>query len=163
MKKLFVIFILLLSLVMNPSNANESDEFQGFKIKMDEDLYEQKKEIYIRGSFSIFVNCGSQYAIWGQFPQAIRYKLKDLDSDTLYQSINMELSISWDGNQVYEDYAKMPCNKIITESFHENLHNIYFENAPDNPIKYYEVQAEYMNFVSEWIKIDNKPIQLKKL
>jgi hypothetical protein len=157
-----VIIFLFTSITMNSSQADQTTEnVEGLTIQLDESLYQQDKQIHIKGVFGIFVNCGSQYAIWGQFPQVIRYKLKDLDSGIVYQSINRELSISWNGNSVYEEYAQKPCNKIVTEYFSESLQEIYFENKPQTSIKNYMLQAEYMNFVSEWVSIENKPIQLK--
>lgn len=161
MNNRFILLTLLLGFNMSSLQAKPTENGEGLTIELDEFLYQQEKQIYIKGVFGIFVNCGSQYAIWGQFPQVIRYKLKDLDSGIVYQSINRELSISWNGNQVYEEYAKKPCNKIITEQFSENLQEIYFENASKMSVKNYMLQAEYMNFVSAWIKIENKPIQLK--
>jgi hypothetical protein len=142
--------------------TKNSSEFQGLKIRLDETEYQQNKQIHIRGSFSLFVNCGSQYAIWGQFPQSLTYKIKNLDSDVVYQSINRELSISWNGNDVYENYAQQPCNQIVTQEFSENLQDIPFIDAGKEALNNFAVQVEYMNFVSDWLVVKGKMLDLKK-
>lgn len=131
----------------NVSGANKMDEQksidEGFSIKFDRVGYENSKDIIVSGSFSIFVNCGSQYALWHQFPAGIRFTVKDLDSDAEYLSANTELSISWDGNQIYEEYAKMPCNTAVGEDFSMVLNDMYFERGPNKEIVNFELRAAY--------------------
>lgn len=79
---------------------------QGSNIKFDSVKYKQTKTIIVNGVLSIFVNCGSQYALWYQFPRVIKYALKDLDSGNVYNSESNALSTSHDGNQIHEQYAK---------------------------------------------------------
>lgn len=159
--KLTIMFVFM-SIAMNSSQADQPTEnIEGLTIQLDESLYQQEKQIHIKGIFGIFVNCGSQYAIWGQFPQVINYKVKDLDSGAIYISINREMSISWSGNSVYEEFSRKPCNEIVSEAFEEDLQNLYFKEVPEKTIYRYAVQAEYMKFVSDWLTIENKPIKLK--
>jgi len=68
---------------------------QGLVISFDGNV--QRTRIEIHGTYSTFVNCGSQYATWHQFPSAICYAIRDLDSGEIYLSINNELSISPSG------------------------------------------------------------------
>ncbi len=140
--------------------ANNHDG-QGLTIRLDEKTSSDNQAIYLSGKFSVFVNCGSQYAIWGQFPQVINYKVKDLDSGTIYTSINREMSISWNGNSVYEEYSRQPCNQIVSEVFVEDLQNLYFREGAEKSPSRYAMQAGFMEFYSEWLTIENKPIKLK--
>lgn len=116
---------------------------QGLNLVFDDALYKKTKDIRVNGVFSIFVNCGSQYALWYQFPASIRYTLTDLDSGAIYFSVDNELSISWSDNQVYEAYAKEPCNQIISKTFSVLLNDIYFQNVPRKKINHFKLQAEY--------------------
>lgn len=160
MKVLLAIVIFLSGFCMNTSASDDKGR-QGLTIQLDAKKHSDTQGIYLSGSFSVFVNCGSQYAIWGQFPQVINYKLKDLESGVIYTSINREMSISWNGNSVYEEYSHKPCNQIISEEFVENLQDLYFTHSPKHSITRYSVQADYMGFVSDWLTIENKPIRLK--
>ena len=119
-------------------------------------------EIIISGSYTTFVNCGSQYAIWHQFPGAIHYTIKDLESGEVYASINNELSISPSGSQIYDEYAKKECGKVVTEKFSIVLNDVYFLNPPATSIKNFELSCRYYNDPSNTIKISNKSIYLKQ-
>lgn len=143
------------------ARAEMMDEYQGLKIQFDESSYKETNEIKIHGALSTFTNCGSQYAIWYQFPSAIRYTLKDLDSGKTYQSIDNELSISWDGNDVYEEYAKKPCNQIIEEKFSVSLKDIYFIDPTIKEIKNFELTAYYAGHQSSPLVFKRKPLVLK--
>jgi len=120
-----------------------------------------RAKIEIHGTYSVFVNCGSQYAIWYQFPSAIRYTIKDLDSGNVYLSIDNELSISQSGNQVYDEYSKKECGKVVAENFSITLSDIYFINPPKQPLKNVEISCRYYNDVSNSVKILNKSLFLK--
>lgn len=126
----------------NLSNAH------GLSIWFDNSTYEERKDIVIHGNLSTFVNCGSQYAIWHQFPEAIKFTLQNLDSGEVYFSGGGELSISWDGNQVYEAYAKEPCNEVVSKFFSISLNSIYFRDLPKNTVKNFKLQAEYVGHTS---------------
>ncbi len=119
-----------------------------FEIEVSTDDFKTNGEIIINGELSIFVNCGSQYAIWYQFPETIQYTLKNIDTEDIFRSIDNERSISWNGNEVYDHYAKEPCNKIVTQRFSVFLKNIYFINPPENPIENFELTASYLGETS---------------
>ncbi len=134
------------------------------------------KAINITGSLVTFVNCGSQYAIWSQFPQVIRYALTDLDTYTVYQSVDNELSISWQGNSVYERYAKKPCDQLVTKNFSVNLQDVYFIDPPKNrnknkttgntksinvEISNFTLQAYYLAYKSKPLLFNETPLTLK--
>lgn len=150
-------FILMSVMFGSIAKAESMSDFEGFKIQFDESEYREVKAIEIRGAFATFVKCGSQYAIWSQFPGAIRYSLKDLDSNKIYQSANGELSISWDGSQVYDEYAKMPCDKVIEKEFSTALNDIYFVDSPKKAIRNFELHADYAGHTSNVIVFDKRP------
>jgi REP element-mobilizing transposase RayT len=155
----FILATIMFSLIAKAENMSASEEF---KIQFDESKYADTKEFVIHGAFTTFVNCGSQYAIWFQFPDAVRYTLKDLDSGEVYQSINRELSISRDGNQVYDEYAKTPCNKVIEKEFSVALSDVYFMNSPKKAIKNFELHADYAGHKSNTILFKVRPFFLKE-
>ena len=132
---------------------------QGLIISFDESV--DQTQIEIHGTYTTFVNCGSQYAIWHQFPSAIRYAIKDLDSGEIYLSINNELSISPSDNQIYEAYSKKECGKVVSESFSVVLNDIYFVSSPKTPIKNLEISCSYYNTPSNSVKILNASLLLK--
>ena len=132
---------------------------QGLVISFDGNV--QRTQIEIHGTYNTFVNCGSQYAIWHQFPSAIRYAIKDIDSGEIYMSINNELSISPSGNQIYEAYSKKECGKVVSESFSMILSDIYFVSPPKTPIKNLEISCSYYNTRSNAVKILNTSLLLK--
>ena len=111
------------------------DKYQGLKIEFNRYMYKESTEIEISGALSVFVNCGSQYAIWSQFPSVIRYTVTDLDSKAVYQSVDNELSISLNGNNIYDEYAGKPCNKIVEENFSIKLADVYFIDPPKKEIR----------------------------
>ncbi len=116
----------------------------------------------MEGDFSVFVNCGSQYAIWYQFPNAIIYTIKDLDSGRIYESVNFELSISHSGNSVYAQYAEFPCDGIVTEKFETVISDIYFDDPPFEEIKNNEIAAHYLGCDSNTLIVLNKQVKLKR-
>ncbi|MET0355327.1 MAG: hypothetical protein ABW044_01050 [Cellvibrio sp.] len=145
---------------MNDVINSSAELNRDLRISFDEKSYTEKNEIRLNGSYSTFVNCGSQYAIWYQFPKAIRYTVKDLDSGEVYMSIDNQLSISHSGNQIYETYSKKDCGKVVTESFSVSLNDIYFIK-PAAVLKNIEVSCSYFNHPSNVVKILNKSIRLK--
>lgn len=143
------------------ARAEMMDEYQGLKIQFDESRYKETNEIKVHDALSTFVNCGSQYAIWYQFPSAIRYTLKNLDSGKVYHSIDNELSISLSGNSIYEEYSKKPCNKIVEEKFSVSLKDIYFIDPTTKEIKNFKLYADYAGHKSSPLVFMNKPLVLK--
>lgn len=115
-----------LTLISLSMEAKCMDNYQGLKLDIDTGAVNETGDVVINGELSVFVKCGSQYAIWHQFPESITYTLKDLATGETFISSNNELSISWNGNEVYDEYAEKPCNKIITEKFTVFLNSIYF-------------------------------------
>ena len=136
------------------------DDYQGLIIDVTTDDLEGEDEIQINGQLSIFVNPGSQYAIWSQFPDSVLYTLKDLDNGETYESHDTELSISWDGNGVYDMYSDRPCNRIITEEFSTLLTDINFRNPPKTPLVNFELQASYLGHSSNSVTINNASVSL---
>lgn len=136
------------------------EEPQGLTIRFDENWYKKEKEIKIDGVLSTFINCGSQYAILYQFPRGIRFMIKDLHTGKVYKSLNPEISYTHHGNQIYDRYSKMPCNKVVSEEFSIKLESIYFSEPPENVISNFELTAEYSH-ESNKLTIKNTPIVLK--
>lgn len=130
-------------------------ENQGLEIYFDENRAGEKDKVLIHGTLSIFVNCGSQYAIWSQFPRNVRYVIKDLDTEEVFESIDEELSISWSGNDVYDNYAKEPCNKVVKKSFSIPLDTLYFINPPEK-LKNVELYAHCLGHRSASIFINTE-------
>lgn len=142
----------------------EAEEFgsgEGLTITIDQISSGEPKNIIIRGVLSTFVNCGSQYATWRQFPRAIRYTVKNLANADIYNSINMELSISESGNDIFDFYSKEPCDTVVSKDFSVSLNNIYFEKAPKAEIYKFELQAEYAGHRSNTVTLKDIPISLK--
>ncbi len=159
----FLTAIILTSIMFGSiAKADSMSDSKEFKIRFDESKYRETENIVIHGTFTTFVKCGSQYAIWNQFPGAVRYTLKDLDTNKTYQSVNTELSISWDGNQVYDEYAKMPCDKVIGKEFSVALNDVYFLDTPENAIENFELHAEYAGRTSNTIAAKNRQFLPKK-
>lgn len=140
--------------------ANEMNNDQGLKIVFDQELYNETKNFRVQGVLSTFVNCGSQYATWRQFPQAIQYKLINLVSGDIYISIDGTLSISESGNKIYDYYSKQPCNQVVSQDFFVDLNQIYFQNAPKSEILNFELQAEYVGHKSNILKFTKKPFHI---
>jgi hypothetical protein len=137
------------------------DSTEGLDLSLDQKSYDETGDIKIDGRLSTFVNCGSQYAMWRQFPRAIKYTLKDLDSGATYNSIDMTLSISEHGTDIYEKYRQQPCDQVVSKSFTVNLNEVFFKESPNQPIKNFELQAEYAGHISDTLKITNTSFQLK--
>ncbi len=157
----FSVFLLLLTLQLHSAMAKMSDT-KGLKIRLNEDQALDKNKVQIDGHFSTFVTCGSQYATWHQFPETINYTIKDLKTGETYQSIDNTLSISWDGNEVYEEYSNKPCDQIISEDFSVYIEDVYFIEAPENLIENFELTAEYFGYKSNTIVVNNSKLKLKK-
>ena len=147
------LFFIILSI-----GARELDDYQGINIETTESDLEQG--LNINGSISMFVNCGSQYSVWNQFPQTILYVLKDLNTGDIYKSNDTELSISESGNSTYERYGKEPCNKIVTKEFSSSITSIYFNRPPKTEISNFELKASYMGFSSNALVIKNTSLIL---
>lgn len=154
-RSILIINALFIVLVIG---AKELGDYQGINIKVS--TSEPDQGLQISGALSVFVNCGSQYATWNQFPGTILYILKDLDNDVIYKSNDTELSISWDGNNVYEEYAKEPCDRIVTKEFSTRVSSIYFNQAPETEISNFELEASYLGFSSNTLVIKNNSIIL---
>ncbi len=146
---------------MKDINSASGENYSNLNIFCDKTCGDAS-EIIISGSYSIFVNCGSQYAIWHQFPAAIHYTIKDMDSGEVYTSINNELSISPSDNQIYDDYAKRECGKIVTEKFSIVLTDIYFLSPPVDAIKNFELACRYYSDLSNTVQILDEKIYLKR-
>lgn len=137
----------------------ETDE--GLKINFDQVSSGESQNIIVRGVLSTFVACGSQYAIWRQFPQAIRYTIKNLDNDDIYKSIDMQLSISESGNDIFDFYRKEPCDIVVSKDFSVSLNDIFFEEVPNAKVFNFEFQAEYAGHKSNILIFENMPFGLK--
>lgn len=135
-------------------------KFQGLKIKLNENA--TKGKFQVDGSFSTFVSCGSQYAMWSQFPKGVIYFIKDIKTNQVYESINNELSISWNGNEVYQEFSKKSCNEIVTEEFSVFLGDIYFEDAPAHLLESFELVAKYLKYTSNRISIESSNFEFRK-
>jgi hypothetical protein len=157
--KVSILFVCLF-IVSLTMGSDKMDEYQGLKIDVDPSDFKESGEVKINGEFSIFVNCGSQYSTWFQFPATIQYTLKDLDTGDIFKSMDNELSISWDGNEIYDHYAKEPCNRIITKGFSTTLTEIYFENPSKKPITNFELNASYLGHTSNSLTINNVSVVL---
>jgi len=140
------------------TGAKELDDYQGINIEVSTSEVEQG--VKISGALSMFVNCGSQYSTWNQFPETILFVLKDLDTGNIYESNNTELSISWDGNNVYEMYAQEPCDKIVTKEFLLTVTSIYFNHPPKTEVSNFELKASYLGFSSNIVLIKNTSLVL---
>ena len=134
---------------------------QGLKIDSNYQPHKNPNSLFVQGELSTFVSCGSQYATWRQFPGAVQYKVIDLESNKVYASIGMMLSISESDNEIFDRYAKEPCNQIVSKDFSVNLNEVYFQGAPNNEIVNFELQAEYMGHKSNVLKLVNTPFQMK--
>lgn len=156
MKKI-ILFISLLFIVLN-SGAKNLNDYQGISIEVV--AHEGASGLKINGALSKFINCGSQYAIWNQFPRTILYVLKDLDTGNVYKSDDTLLSISRIGNSIYERYAKEPCNKIVTKEFSNSVTSINFSPSPKTEIFNFELTASYMGFSSNTLVINNTSLIL---
>ncbi len=154
-------FVWLVYFYSITSGVEAVEDFQGIKIDFNHQKYQEQHKLEIIGSFAMFINCGSQYAIWSQFPDVIRYSLTDLDSKTTYQSIDNELSISWDGNEVYDRYASEPCDKIVEKTFSMELANVYFQDAPKDPITNWTLSAFYLGYESNLLTFNHTSLILK--
>ncbi len=156
----FSIFLFFFSLKL-PIAMAQMSEFQGLKIRLVEDASVDQDKVKISGRFSTFVTCGSQYATWFQFPQTIMYSIKDLKTGTVYESINNELSISWDGNSVYEEYSTEPCDQIVNEDFSVFVEDIYFINVPEDRLEDVEITAKYFGYTSNSIYVKGSNLKLR--
>ena len=161
MRKAVINVLLLIFVSECCMGAENMSNQQGLKLKYDSLSYKENQDIIIQGTFSIFVKCGSQYAIWRQFPDAINYTLKNLDSGNEMFSINMELSINEQGNEIYEEFNKMPCNQIVKKEFNVSLSDVYFQSSQQEKISHFELQAEYFGFKSNLLIFNNKPFRIK--
>lgn len=152
-----IISFLILLLTLNGLNAGAKEVIkdQGFNIEFDQALYNETKVINLQGSLSTFVNCGSQYATWRQFPRAVNYTIKNLDTNEIYNSIDMQLSISEEGNYIFDKYAKEPCDTVVSKDFFASLDDIYFEKAPKANILNFELQTEYAGHKSNVLIFKN--------
>jgi len=156
MKLSILVFNLLF--ITLATGAKDMESFQGMNLVVLNS--EAGQGIKIGGTLSVFVKCGSQYATWNQFPADIPFVLKDLDTGNVYESNYIELSISWDGNNVYEEYAKEPCNQVVTKDFTLTLTSIEFTSPPKTEVSNFELKAEYSEFTSNTIVIKGEPIVL---
>ncbi|MDH5178172.1 MAG: hypothetical protein OEZ39_02040 [Gammaproteobacteria bacterium] len=119
------------------------EEPQGLIIWFDENWYKEEKEIKIDGVLSTFINCCSQYAVWYQFPDIIRFKITDLDTGNVYESFSPDISYTHSGNRIYDMYSKMPCNKVVSKEFSIMLKSLYFPERPESIITDFELTADY--------------------
>lgn len=154
----FGVLIVFASFVQGETKMSNG---QWLKINSNYQPHKNQNSLIVQGELSIFVNCGSQYSIWRQFPEAIQYKIIDLESNRVYTSIDMMLSISESGNEIFERYRKEPCNQIVSKDFSVYLNEIYFQDAPKNGIVNFELQAEYAGHKSNVLKFLNTPFQIK--
>ncbi len=161
MKTILLSLVTLLVLANFVCGKTKMNDEQGLKIISNNQPNENHNSLFVQGELSTFVNSGSQYATWGQFPRAIQYKIIDLDTDEVYTSIDMMLSISESGNENFERYGKEPCNQVVSKEFSVSLHEIYFQNAPKNAICNFELQAEYAGHKSNILKFIKTPFQMK--
>ena len=160
--KIFYFFIsLILVLAGFLYGEDKMNNSQGLKIISDYQLNKTQNSLLVHGELSTFVNCGSQYATWRQFPRAIQYKVIDLESNKVYTSIDMMLSISENGNEIFDRYGKEPCNQIVSKKFSVNLNEIYFQDSSKSEIVNFELQAEYVGHKSNILKFVNTPFQIK--
>lgn len=136
-------------------------EDQGLKITFDQASYNETKSIEVQGILSTFVNCGSQYATWRQFPGAINYTLKNLDTGDIYNSVDMMLSISESGNDIYDRYSKEPCNTIVSKDFSVVLNHIFFQKMSKTKVFNFELQAEYAGHKSNILIFKKIPLHIK--
>jgi hypothetical protein len=156
MKLILLIFNLLF--ITLSTEAKEMNNLQEMNIVVLDP--EVGQGIKIGGTLSVFVKCGSQYAIWEQFPANIPFVLKDLDTDNVYESNYIELSISWDGNNVYEEYAEEPCDQVVSKDFTLTLTSVYLTSPPKTEVSNFELKAVYSGFSSNTLVIKGEPIIL---
>ncbi len=153
---------LIYSYTSEVNGKERMNQTQGLRIQLSHDAANDKNKLRIEGSFSVFVNCGSQYAIWSQFPETIMFTIKNLESGQEYESIDNHLSISWDGNQVYDEYSQKPCDQIVTEKFSIAVDDVYFKDALEDVLGNIELTAKYLEFTSNSINVKDSKIRLKK-
>ncbi|MBU2862472.1 hypothetical protein KO489_01300 [Reinekea forsetii] len=134
---------------------------QGFLVALEQSSA-LEGVLKISGEFSIFVNCGSQYAIWDQFPDTVEYSIKDLDSGEVFKSVSEKLSISWDGNDIYEHYSNEPCDQVVTKAFSATITDINFLTAPSKTLTNVELYARYEGIQSNMLSVKNFPLALKR-
>ena len=155
-------FIALIGVIVFVSfhvGASTLDNEQGLNIVVEKS--QESADVIIDVEFSIFVNCGGQYAVWHQFENATLFTVKDLDTGVTYKSIDGSISISLNGNEVYDHYSKEPCDRVVTNRFSVPLSDIHFINASEKPITNMEISAFYFGYESNVSVIKNTSILLK--
>jgi hypothetical protein len=161
MRIILLYFCLFLAVDGAWVGANEMSKKQELKITFDQDFYKETKNFRIFGTLSTFVNCGSQYATWRQFPQAMQYRLVNLDSGETHTSVNMMLSISESGNEIFDHYGKQPCDQVVSKDFSISLNEVYFNESSKSAISNFELQAEYAGHTSNTLTFTKTPLSIK--
>jgi|GEM_PF-1426936 len=148
--------------VQKQKTGNSMSDWEGLKIFFDKEKYKETGEITFHGVFATFVKCGCQYSTWYLFPDKISYILKDLDKGEVYKSVDMDITISHDGNSIYDEYAKEPCDKVVSKNFSINIKEIWFENSPSNEVQNFEISAQYLGYTSNVLIVRSISLKLSK-
>lgn len=136
-------------------------ETPGLTIEQDAAASRQAGQLIIKGVLATFVNCGSQYAIWHQFPAGVRFRLTDLETGRVHESPNREMSISWNGNQVYEHYRKAPCDSVVRQDFSLSLAEVFPPGDAPVSVRHFSLQAEYVGHRSNTLHFRDTLVRLR--
>ncbi len=69
--------------------------------------------------------------------------------------MNLELSISEDGDSIFNAYAEKPCDQVVGESYDEDIFELLagFIAAPGR----YRIRSLYFGVESPWVDVDILP------
>ena len=111
------------------------------KIALDTNAYRQKQQLLITGSYRTWVNCGSQLAIWVQFPREIGFQILDLGSGQTFASVSAPMSVSYAASTI-EEFHNMPCDQMVEQPFSVDLAELYLRPpAAKEPMK---ISAQFL-------------------
>lgn len=102
------------------------------KIACDRQVYAAERRLIIHGSYRTWVNCGSQLAIWAQFPREVEFEIVDLASGQSFVSASAPLSVSHHQSTI-EYYGSLPCDQMVEQAFTVELAQFYFQPPAATP------------------------------
>lgn len=142
----------ILCMSVTASQAETSGPQGVLSISLDREAFAKSGKLLINGKLGIFVNCGSQLSVWASFPRDIQFKVTDLHTGKYYVSERGPHSFSYDQFTI-DEYAKMPCNKIIEQEFGVDFDDNYWA-PPLLKIKgAIKIEAEYLNIKSNELSV----------
>lgn len=126
---------------------------EGFHIELDGRASIAAQRIPIKGMLRVYVAVGSQYAMWRQFPSAMRFEVETPDGD-VNKSMDRSMSIS-DDSETYERYAREPANQVVGQEFETNAYD-KIQSFVEKP-GIYRIRADYEGILSNWIEVEVAP------